>query len=120
MIEKLDPPEETYALITMEELWGAVEKRFSRLPDHVLFMRDLDWYSLEAMEKSLPAVDAVIGLGGGMAQDAAKFIGWKRHIPVDEIVSITSVDASVTKSIAARAGGHVNLYRLAWCREKST
>jgi 6-phospho-beta-glucosidase len=107
LLEKYNPPEKEYVLITMEELWPLVKERFTRLPEHVLFMRDLDWYSLEAMERSLPQVDLVVGLGGGMAQDAAKYVAWKRRLPVDEIVSITSVDASVTKSIAARAGGHV-------------
>ena len=107
LIEEINPPEASYALITMEELWPLVKARFNRNPDVVLFMQDLDWYQLEAMERALPDIGAVMGLGGGMAQDAAKFIGWKRHIPVDEVVSITSVDASVTKSIAARAGGAV-------------
>jgi 6-phospho-beta-glucosidase len=107
MLEQYNPQEEDYALITMEELWEPVKERFTRLPSTVMFIRELDWYILEAMERSLPAVGAVVGLGGGVAQDAAKYIGWRRHIPVDEMVSITSVDASVTKSVAARAGGHV-------------
>jgi glycerol dehydrogenase-like iron-containing ADH family enzyme len=107
LVESYDPPEIEYALITMEELWPMVESRFTRLPSTVLFVRELDWYRLEAMEKALPEVGAVVGLGGGVAQDAAKYVGWRRHIPVDEFISITSVDASVTKSIAARSGGHV-------------
>lgn len=107
LIERYDPPEADYAIITMEELWEKVAGRFTRQPAAVLFVRELDWYRLEAMERALPEVGAVAGLGGGLAQDAAKYLGWRRHIPVDEFVSITSVDASVTKSIAARAGGHV-------------
>jgi glycerol-1-phosphate dehydrogenase [NAD(P)+] len=107
LLERYDPPEETYALITMDELWEKVADRFTRPPAAVLFVRELDWYQLEALERTLPPAGAVAGLGGGVAQDAAKYVGWRRHLPVDEFVSITSVDASVTKSIAARAGGHV-------------
>jgi 6-phospho-beta-glucosidase len=107
LLETYAPPEDDYALITMEELWPLVKDRLTRTPAQVLFVKELDWYRLEAMERALPAVSAVAGLGGGMAQDAAKYIAWRRHIPVDEFVSITSVDASVTKSIAARTGGHV-------------
>jgi glycerol dehydrogenase-like iron-containing ADH family enzyme len=107
LVELYDPPEEEFALITMEELWERVSGRFQRQPATVIFVRELDWYQLEAMERAFPEIGAIVGLGGGVAQDAAKYIGWRRHIPVDEIVSITSVDASVTKSIAARAGGHV-------------
>jgi glycerol dehydrogenase-like iron-containing ADH family enzyme len=107
LIEKYDPQSLSYTLVTMEELWGLVRDRFTCPPDSVMFVRELDWYRLEALERAMPATDLVVGLGGGVAQDAAKYLGWRRHIPVDEMVSITSVDASVTKSIAARAGGHV-------------
>lgn len=107
LVEKYDPQGADYTLITMEELWGLVKDRFTCPPSSVMFVRELDWYKLEALERALPATETVMGLGGGVAQDAAKYLGWRRHIPVDEMVSITSVDASVTKSIAARAGGHV-------------
>ena len=107
LVEKYDPQAADYSLITMEELWGLVRDRLTCQPRSVLFVRELDWYKLEALERVLPLTETVVGLGGGVAQDAAKYLGWRRHIPVDEIVSITSVDASVTKSIAARVGGHV-------------
>ncbi len=106
-IEMVDPPEERFAVITMEVPWKMAEARFTRPPVHVMYIEELDWYSLEAMERGLPEIDAVIGLGGGMATDAAKYVAWKRRIPMDAVPTITSVDASVTKSIAARAGGHV-------------
>ncbi len=106
-IELVNPPEERFAVITMEVPWKMAEKRFSRKPVHVIYIEELDWYSLEAMERALPDIDAVIGLGGGMATDAAKYVAWRRRIPIDAVPTITSVDASVTKSIAARAGGHV-------------
>ncbi len=107
LLETYHPPEEDYILITMEELWDKVKDRFTNPPIAVSFIKDLDWYQLEALEAALPQAALIVGLGGGVAQDAAKFIAWKRHLPVDLFVSITSVDASVTKSIAARAGGHV-------------
>lgn len=106
-IEMADPPEERFAVITMEVPWKMAEARFPRPPVHVMYIEELDWYSLEAMERGLPDIDTVIGLGGGMATDAAKYVAWKRRIPMDAVPTITSVDASVTKSIAARAGGHV-------------
>jgi glycerol dehydrogenase-like iron-containing ADH family enzyme len=107
LLENFDPPEEQYTLVTMEELWPKVKDRFKRHLSCLVFVRDLDWYGLEAMERALPVFDLVVGLGGGVAQDAAKYLAWKRHTPVDEFVTISSVDASVTKSVAARAGGHV-------------
>jgi 6-phospho-beta-glucosidase len=107
LLEKLELSEERVAVITMEVPWKQAEKRIMKLPDIALFVDELDWYRLETMERSLPEIDAVIGLGGGMAIDAAKFVAWKRHIPMDAVQTITSVDACVTKSIAARIRGHV-------------
>jgi 6-phospho-beta-glucosidase len=107
LIESLDPHEETYVLVTMREPWEAARARFTRQPYQVIFVQELDWYALEALERAIPDVEAVVAMGGGTAIDAAKYVAWRRHLPVDAIASITSVDASVTKSIAARAGGHV-------------
>lgn len=107
LLENYHPQEEDYILVTMAELWDKVKDRFTLPPSAVAFIRDLDWYQLEALEANLPQASLIVGLGGGVAQDAAKFIGWKRRQPVDLFVSITSVDASVTKSVAVRAGSHV-------------
>ena len=107
LIESLDPHEESYVLVTMREPWEAAQARFTRQPNQVIFVQALDWYALEALERAIPDVESVVAMGGGTAIDAAKYVAWRRHLPVDAIASITSVDASVTKSIAARAGGHV-------------
>ncbi|NPV39929.1 MAG: iron-containing alcohol dehydrogenase [Anaerolineae bacterium] len=106
-IERMPLREKKYAVITMEIPWVNIRQRFPRDPEVVVYVDELDWYALEAIERSLPEIDLVVGVGGGMATDGAKFVGWKRRIPVDVVPTITSVDASVTKSIAARSGGHV-------------
>ena len=107
LVENLRLPEQVYAIITMEEPWELARDRLQHQPAAVFFIRELDWYKLEALERELPDVDAIVALGGGTATDAAKYLAWQRHLPVDAIPSITSVDAAVTKSIAARSGGHV-------------
>jgi 6-phospho-beta-glucosidase len=107
IIEQIHLEENKIAVISMEIPWKQAESRFSQLPQTAIYVDELDWYRLESMERSLPNIDAVIGLGGGMAVDAAKYIAWRRHIPMDAVPTITSVDACVTKSVAARIGGHV-------------
>lgn len=107
IIEQIHLEEKKIAVISMEIPWKQAESRFTKLPQTVIYVDELDWYRLEAMDRSLPDIDAVIGLGGGMAVDAAKYIAWRRHLPMDAIPTITSVDACVTKSVAARIGGHV-------------
>ena len=107
LLESVRLPEADVALITMEEPWELARGRLGFTPKVVAFVRELDWFRLEALERALPEVSAVVGLGGGTPTDAAKYVAWRRHLPVDVFPSITSVDAAVTKSIAARSGGHV-------------
>jgi len=107
LLESVRPPEDDVAVITMEEPWELARDRLGLRPKVVAFVRELDWFRLEALERELPEVSAVVGLGGGTPTDAAKYVAWRRHLPVDVFPSITSVDAAVTKSIAARSGGHV-------------
>jgi 6-phospho-beta-glucosidase len=107
LLETVRLAEDDIALITMEEPWELARHRLGLQPRAIAFVRELDWFKLEALERQLPEVSAIVGLGGGTPTDAAKYVAWRRHLPVDVFPSITSVDAAVTKSIAARSGGHV-------------
>jgi glycerol-1-phosphate dehydrogenase [NAD(P)+] len=63
---------------------------------------------LEALVGRTPRdVTAIVGLGGGMALDAAKWVAWSRSLPLILAPSIVSVDASVTNTVAVRDGGTV-------------
>lgn len=107
LLESAQLPEDDIALITMDEPWELARNRLALKPKAIAFVRELDWFKLEALERELPEVSAIVGLGGGTPTDAAKYVAWRRHLPVDLFPSITSVDAAVTKSVAARSGGHV-------------
>lgn len=62
---------------------------------------------LDALEAGLPPVDVVLGVGGGMALDAAKYLAWRRKIALFLAPSVVSVDAAVTNTIAVRRDGVV-------------
>ena len=51
--------------------------------------------------------EVIVGFGGGTALDTAKYLAWKRGLPLVQIPTITSVDAGFTDAIGVRADGHV-------------
>jgi glycerol-1-phosphate dehydrogenase [NAD(P)+] len=55
-----------------------------------------------------PQVEVVYGVGGGLASDIAKYIGWARKLPVVVIPTALSVDGFFTALAAVRENGTVN------------
>lgn len=55
-----------------------------------------------------PQVKVVYGVGGGMVADAAKYLGYKRGLPVVVVPTALSQDGYFTALVAARGEGTVN------------
>ena len=91
-----------YLLITAPPVWNTVEKMISRSPAQVLFVNNMDRQEIEQIEKGLPSFDTIVGIGGGMSMDLAKYVAWKRDLEPVLAPSIASVDACVTNAIAVR------------------
>lgn len=96
-----------FALISQPEPLAALEPSVRGRAAVTLMASSLDESALEAAADGLPEVDRVVGIGGGMAMDMAKFLAWRRDLPLVLAPSIISVDASVTNTIALRRGGRV-------------
>lgn len=94
-------------LLTMPEPWNVARPMMSRPPRRVHFVASMDREAVERAEAELPPAHTVVGLGGGMAQDFAKYVAWRREIEPVLVPSIASVDACVTNTIAVRDGGNV-------------
>jgi len=93
-----------YALLAQPEPLRQADPGVRDLAGHVRLVTSLREADLAELEQLVPDVAAVLGLGGGTAMDAAKFLAWRRGVPLLLAPSAVSVDASVTNTIAVRAG----------------
>ena len=67
--------------------------------------------ALDRLVAELPPGNApVVGLGGGIALDAAKWCAWRTGRPLVLVPGVVSVDAAVTNTVAVREAGGV-VYR---------
>jgi len=94
-------------VVTMDVPWNAVRKRLDVEAAAPMMVETMEREIVETTEQNLPPVDTVVGLGGGMALDMAKYVAWKRGARLILIPSIMSVDACVTREVAIREGSRV-------------
>jgi len=97
-----------FAVLTMDVPWSLVKQRLGGSPASVTLVNGLEEEYLDHLVKEIPTVGTVVGIGGGVAIDAAKYLAWKRQIPLVLVPTITSVDAYISPEIAVRRHGVVN------------
>jgi glycerol-1-phosphate dehydrogenase [NAD(P)+] len=98
----------SWALISQPELRMLLDDRLVARAAAVYDVDSLALADVERMSQGLPAsVETVVGFGGGMALDAAKWAAWRRGATLILAPSIVSVDAVVTNTIAVRRGGGI-------------
>jgi len=97
----------SYVVLTMPEPWEVARGMVSQTPKHVHFLESMDRAVTETAERLLPPADTIVGIGGGMALDMAKYVAWQRDTEPVLVPSIASVDACVTNTIAVRDAGKV-------------
>jgi len=96
-----------FALVTQRDPARQLPSGVRRAAEVELHVYSLARADLEALVAGLPDVTAIVGFGGGVVMDAAKFIAWRRRIPLILAPSVVSVDASVTNTIAVRDDSRV-------------
>jgi glycerol dehydrogenase-like iron-containing ADH family enzyme len=91
-----------YLLVTMPAVWANARKMLAESPAHILYVKSMEHELITGIERELPEADTIVGMGGGMAIDLAKFIAWKRGMDPVLVPSAASVDAPVCSAIAVR------------------
>ena len=96
-----------YLVVTMEDLWPRFAGAFDDGLAGVHLVRTLEVAELEAEADALPAVNAVVGLGGGQAIDVAKFFAWRRRLPLFQVPTAMTVNAPFGHRAGLRRQGIV-------------
>jgi glycerol-1-phosphate dehydrogenase [NAD(P)+] len=96
-----------YLVVTMADLWPRFAADFDGGLVGPLLVSTLDRPELERIVDALPRCESVVGLGGGQALDVAKYVAWKRRIPLFQVPTALSVNAAWSHRAAVRIGGIV-------------
>jgi len=97
----------SYVLLSQPEPLAAVPAAVVDRAAEVVMVTSLDEAVLQRVASEAPEAERVVGIGGGMTMDSAKYVAWKRDLPLVLAPSIISVDASVTNTVAIRRNGTV-------------
>ncbi|MEX1020293.1 MAG: iron-containing alcohol dehydrogenase [Litorilinea sp.] len=85
-----------YIVISTPTAWQTAEPFFTVKPVAVGMNQWLDRTHLEEIADSLPNdVDMVVGVGGGRALDHAKYVGFRKGLPVVLVPTIVSTGAII-------------------------
>ena len=94
-------------IVTMKDLWDRFENYFTK-NIQVHFVKNLNIETLENDYDKFKNFNAVVGIGGGQAVDAAKFFSWKSNAKLFQVPTSMSVNAAFGHRFAARIDGNIN------------
>ena len=97
-----------YLVVTMDDLWPLLGDALDG-PGlaGVHRVATLEADQLEAALPTLPEAASVIGLGGGQAIDVAKFVAWRRRLPLFQVPTAMTVNAPFGHRAGLRHDGVV-------------
>ena len=85
-----------YAVVTTPSAYEAARSSLAREPDQVVYARWLDWTHLQEITDAVPDdTELIVGLGGGVALDASKYVALKKQTPLVLVPTIVSTGAII-------------------------
>ena len=96
-----------FIVATMDIPWKILKNKLGKSPESIIFVESVEKKWIDDQIKKLPEFDCVIGIGGGMAIDTAKYISWKCEKKLVSIPTILSVDAFTTPAAGVRVNHEV-------------
>lgn len=109
LIEKFCALIDNYVAVTSPSALAAVKSRLPHEPKAVFFPKSQEVEHNDAMVQSLPKTKFVLGIGGGMALDAAKYVAWKHQAQMITIPTIVSTGAIFQASFPQRRAGRLTI-----------
>ena len=88
-------------VLTQPEPWASLERDFGTEPAAVVMVEGLERAYLDGLVRDLPP-GPVVGIGGGSAMDAAKWVHFHGKRPLWNVPSLPSVNACFTHMVAVR------------------
>ncbi len=107
LLAELTPTLGDYVVVTHPEPWALLSPTLTPAPVAVIPAGDLTPANLAHLVDTCPDAQAIIGIGGGSAMDTAKWLHWRRQIPLYQVPSLPSVNACFTRMTALRDAGGV-------------
>jgi glycerol-1-phosphate dehydrogenase [NAD(P)+] len=87
-----------FGVVTTRSPWTLAEPMLAAAPARVARVTSLERADLERMAAELRGVERAVGLGGGLALDAAKFVAWRLGVPLVQVPSSASNNACFTRT----------------------
>ena len=94
-----NPP---YLIVTMKDIWPKFEKDLHTEDALEYFVETLEADELKKDLEGMAGFNSVVGVGGGMVLDVAKYFAWLKNLPLIQCPTIMSVNAAFTERAGIR------------------
>lgn len=94
-----------FLVVSVGDLWPNLLSHFSGAEYFLHLVSSLEIVDLEKTLAELPEVKAIVGIGGGVAIDVAKYFAWRKNLPLFQCPTSMSVNAPFAQRAAVRDKG---------------